>query len=432
MNILILSSNHPYKISGIVAHDIYRGLKEIPGNYVRMVVKPYDKYSNLDFLPIQSDLQWNIFRLKCRFQNLFFKKKRQENPVIKNNTDYCILDGDQTINYYSSSRIIKRSRFKPDVVIILFMHQFLTFRNLYEINKLTNAPIYLYMMDMASITGGCHYAWDCNRFNESCGSCPGLFSDNPMDQSKINFEFKRRYINLTNITTIAGTQWQFNQLIQSKLFENKKKHKVLLSIDDELFKPGDKIKIRELLGIPIDKKIIFIGASYLDQKRKGWKELLNSFKILADNLSKEEKSLIHIAIAGNVNINGTTQLPFEYTVLGFLDQNDLPKVFQAADLFVCPSIEDSGPMMINQAIMSGTPVVSFKMGVALDLVHSGETGYCAELGNVNDLANGIKFVLNLGEKEYQTMSNNCRALGLQLCQTKNQAQKFMNIFTNNT
>ncbi len=30
----------------------------------------------------------------------------------------------------------------------------------------------LYMMDMAPMTGGCHYAWDCEKYKMKCGGCP--------------------------------------------------------------------------------------------------------------------------------------------------------------------------------------------------------------------------------------------------------------------
>ncbi|MFC1760092.1 glycosyltransferase, partial [Candidatus Neomarinimicrobiota bacterium] len=106
----------------------------------------------------------------------------------------------------------------------------------------------------------------------------------------------------------------------------------------------------------------------------------------------------------------------------------LASAFQAADLFVCPSIEDAGPMMINQSIMCGTPVVSFKMGVALDLIHTGITGYRATLRDINDMATGIKYILELDEKSYCKISQNCRELGLKLCHPKVRIESLMNIF----
>ena len=106
----------------------------------------------------------------------------------------------------------------------------------------------------------------------------------------------------------------------------------------------------------------------------------------------------------------------------------LAKVYQAADIFVCPSIEDSGPMMINESIMSGTPVVSFNMGVAADLVQSDKTGYIANLADSKDLAKGIHKIFSATKPEYQSLAANCRELGLRLLHPDIQLNSFISLF----
>jgi len=282
-----------------------------------------------------------------------------------------------------------------------------------------------------NITGGCHYAWDCKSYLNSCGNCPALFSNNKNDQSFINFNYKKNYIEKSSILPIVCTEWQFIQLSKSSLFTNKSVHKVLLGIDDQLFKPGNKNEAKNFFHLPQDKKIIFFGAVFFDRFRnKGFKELIQALSIVKNDFSNS--SNIHLAIAGNSTIELSECLPFKYTFLGYLNHEELAEAFRAADLFVSPSIEDSGPMMINQSIMSGTPVVAFEMGVAIDLVVSGETGYKAKLNDCKDLANGIMNVLNLKDSEYLNMSNKCRELGLQLCHTRVQSNQIMNIINLNT
>lgn len=164
-------------------------------------------------------------------------------------------------------------------------------------------------------------------------------------------------------------------------------------------------------------------------KRKGLKELIESLKILKEKI--DDPSQIHLAIAGN-NLTGfEALLPFSYTKLGYLDHNNLPKAFQAADVFVSPSIEDSGPMMVNQSIMCGTPVVSFEIGVALDLVHNNETGYKAKLKNTEDFAAGIESILRLSPSDYNKMSNNCRKIGLENFSSSIFTNKLMKISNEN-
>jgi len=98
------------------------------------------------------------------------------------------------------------------------------------------------MYDMAPFTGGCHYAWDCKRYQNNCGSCPGLYSSDPFDITYENLIFKKKYISKTNIQIIAASEWQYRQAKNSSLFSNKPVHKILLSIDPSVFKPVNKKK----------------------------------------------------------------------------------------------------------------------------------------------------------------------------------------------
>jgi glycosyltransferase involved in cell wall biosynthesis len=115
--------------------------------------------------------------------------------------------------------------------------------------------------------------------------------------------------------------------------------------------------------------------------------------------------------------------------LGLLANNEqLAAAYQAADIFVCPSIEDAGPMMINQSIMTGTPVVSFEMGVALDLVITGETGFRAKLKDSADFARGLNDILQLDDKAYRKMCSTCRELGLRLFHPSIVKEQFNKLF----
>jgi len=218
-------------------------------------------------------------------------------------------------------------------------------------------------------------------------------------------------------------------LLKSSLFDEKIKAKILLGVDSNVFKPGNINQARKEIGLPLKKKIVFIGASNIKSRRKGYNELISTLCYLKEILL--DISNIHLVIAGRCSDDLSKNLQFNYTLLGHLDHEKLAKAFQATDLFLCPSIEDSGPMMINQSIMCGTPVVSFEMGVALDLVITGKTGYRAELGDTEDLAKGVKYILQLSNHDYNKISENCRSMGLQLMDYKIQAARFLKLFNLN-
>jgi glycosyltransferase involved in cell wall biosynthesis len=213
------------------------------------------------------------------------------------------------------------------------------------------------------------------------------------------------------------------------LFKDKPIHKILLSIDSDVFSYVPKCEAKKKFGISIEKKVIFFGSTSVDHKRKGMNYLIEALKIL-DETRHDKFSNILLLVAGNFD-DTQSLLPFESRNLGILENNEeLASVYQAADVFVCPSIEDSGPMMINQAIMTGTPVVSFEMGVSEDLVITGQTGYRAELKNSRDMAAGINFVLSLSEIEHQAMCVNSRNLALSNCSYKVSTERILKLIQN--
>jgi glycosyltransferase involved in cell wall biosynthesis len=101
--------------------------------------------------------------------------------------------------------------------------------------------------------------------------------------------------------------------------------------------------------------------------------------------------------------------------LGYLSEQDMVKAFNAATLFVCPTLEDSGPGILGQAMLCGLPTVAFATGAAVDMIRTGQTGYLAELGSSANLADGIDFILHRNPDEYTRMAAQCRETGMSIC-----------------
>lgn len=322
--------------------------------------------------------------------------------------------------------ILNNIPFTPDVIIAHWTANFLTVENFYQLSRHIRVPILWYLMDMAPLTGGCHYAWDCRGYISHCGRCPALYSRKTHDQSYRNWEKKRAFIEKTNLTVISATGWIDEQAKKASVFTGKRVVKIMLGVDSELFKPVAKDLARARLNLPADKKIMFFGAQSMKLKRKGMAPLVAALKLLA---REYDLNKLLVVTAGNVfGMESFLKRNFKHVHLGFLADDTLATAYQAADLFVCPSVEDSGPMMINEAIMCGTPVVAFKMGVAVDLVHTGKTGYQAELNSSEDLAKGIRYLLALDPQEAKKMAKQCRDLSLKLYSPQVQAQAFKSLF----
>ena len=423
MNILIFNNLNPLRSSGIVGLDLYNGFKK-KGHKVKLLVNEYDNNYPEGIVSLET-------RCSLKKRKLFEKINRRLKLKKTINTDpnYHIHELHEDKLVYRTSKLLRIANIKADAIIVLFAKDFINTKNIFELSQTTNAPVYWLMYDMAPITGGCHYAWDCVGYQKKCGSCPGLFSSDPYDATFVNLEYKKRFIDRTNIQLIAGSEWQYRQAMSSSLFKNKTIHKMLLSIDSTIFKPVDKEKHRMEMGISNTKKIVFFGSVYLTHIRKGMYYLLECFKILNEKIKGTElENNVLLLIAGMGIEEIVDSLPFEYHYLGMLDNTyGIASAYQAADVFICPSIEDSGPSMINQSIMCGTPVVSFEMGVSLDLVITGKTGYRAKLKDSNDLAQGLYNVLTLDNNQYTEISVFSRELALDLCSPETQIDIFENL-----
>lgn len=431
MNILLLNANNPFETSGVVALNLFNELKS-KGHTVKLVTNNYDSNYPNGITSMESCFYkfWKNSILHYKLDGIKRKLNLKKEIIIDHK--YEFLEFREQNSFYRTNNILKKADINPDVIIILFAKRFINTKNIYELYKKTNAKIYWLMYDMAPLTGGCHYAWDCTGYYAQCGKCPGLISSDPFDLTYKNHQYKKHYIDKAKVQIIAASEWQYRQASESSLFKERQIHKILLSADPNIFKPANVEKEKNELNILASKKVIFFGSVELTTIRKGMSYLLESLKILKERIKGTHlENNILLLIAGK-NIDGIVDsLPFEFHYLGLVDNTyGIAKAYQLADVFLCPSIEDSGPTMINQSVMSGTPVISFEMGVAMDLVINGKTGYRAKIKDSEDMAHGLFKILSLSDDAYFELSNNCRELALKLCSPEIQTELFENLFNN--
>ena len=427
MNILILSSAISSKNSSVVIEDLKTTLERIDGVKVNILVRQWDQ-DDPDVQTLDNTLKVKIQWLIKKARTALKKTRIIVDKLEKTNRDYNIRNYDQTKDFYSNRRIIKKIKEKPNAIFALSMQHAFNFKNLSELSNYYKIPVFIRMADMAPMTGGCHYAWECRGYQYKCGNCPAYKSNNEKDQSRKNWEFKKYYTEKAYLIPVTGSEQQYQQLLSSSIFEDKPKYKIINSINPEKYKPGDKLESRKFLGLPPEKRILFFGAVSYNVQRKGFNELTGALKILANEIDTTLKENLLLVGAGN-NLDFMNRIDLSSRAIGYLNHDELIHAYRAADVFLSPSIEDSGPVMIRQAAMTSTPIVAFNIGNALDFVITGETGYRAKLYDVNDFAKGIKIILNLGESEYNKMCANCRNNALKIASPEVSQKRFENIFS---
>lgn len=311
---------------------------------------------------------------------------------IKNDPEYYFFGKNEFDLHFSSRRVFKKLPFCPDIIVVTWVSDFINSKDLYQLHKLTGAKVFFYPTDMSLFTGGCHYAWECKGYISSCSNCPAILSKANKELAHKILTKKKHYINKINSGIIAPTEQLLKEISASKLFGHFPIHKVLLPIDSEIFNPSSRSTAKSHFNIDAQKKVIFFGASFSLERRKGIDIFLRVLKRLYHILQVHERKDVVILIAGNIAEQDALRkiIPFDICFTGYiLGDQMLSFAYQAADVFVCTSIQDSGPMMVNEAMMCGTPVVMHNIGVAHDLVIDGFSGYKIQIGDEQAFAEGI-------------------------------------------
>jgi glycosyltransferase involved in cell wall biosynthesis len=293
--------------------------------------------------------------------------------------------------------------------------------------KNNKRPIIMTLHDVWALTGGCHYNFDCQKWESGCGACPQLESKKKKDLSSTLWNKKlKSFQNIPNLTIITPSKWLAEMAQKSPLLKNRKIIAIPNCLDTEIFKPFDKKLSREVLNIPQDVKIILTGAANVIHSRyKGFSLLVESLRYLKSNC--ETKFVLVIFGATESDINHLS-MPFQKICLGNIyDEHTLALAYNCADVFVGPSQQDNLPGTFLEASACGTPSVGFDIGGIPEIVEHRKNGYIAKPFDTNDLAYGIEWVLEDKER-HQLLSNYARQKALDCYSYKVIAQKHIELY----
>lgn len=332
-------------------------------------------------------------------------------PVLKveKSPKYLFLDEDERFSGYTADDLLSKVPFVPDLIISGINNGFLNTTVLADLHEKTSAKVVLITVDMYSMTGGCHYAWECTGYQKDCANCPGILNEEAKNWTLENLRIKQSNIKRGKIEIVAGSGWTLNQARLSTLFKNQSEILNTNScIDTQLFNPDKRNIAKQVFDIPQNAKVIFTGSFGINDPRKGFSYFVEALKLLWQSLSPTMREEVHILVIGKDSQNDKVkEIPFKKISIDFIkDYRLLSLAYQAADIFVCASVEDSGPMMVSEALACGTPVVGFEMGITYNMVEAGYNGYKAVLKDSHDLAKGMKTILDLDRTQFEQYSAN--------------------------
>ncbi|MCH8325234.1 MAG: N-acetyl-alpha-D-glucosaminyl L-malate synthase BshA [Bacteroidetes bacterium] len=174
-------------------------------------------------------------------------------------------------------------------------------------------------------------------------------------------------------------------------------------IDIDLYKPNGTSKLREHIA-PNNEKIIVHTSNFRPVKRvpetirileKVRKEIPVKLVLVGDGPDRSECE----RLCRELNLCDHTKF------LG--KQNGLVEILNASDLFLIPSQSESFGLAALEAMSCGLPVVSSSVGGLPELINHNETGYIAEIGDIDRMS---KYVIELftNKRKYDLFSKASR------------------------
>jgi glycosyltransferase involved in cell wall biosynthesis len=215
------------------------------------------------------------------------------------------------------------------------------------------------------------------------------------DVCRYTWERKIKAWKNIHINFISPSNFEKESLQKSFLFRNAQCTVIPNIVPSEVFRKLDKNMIREMYGIPKNKIIIGFGAAAIIARK--------SFKgeyLLLEALQKiSNKNDFLILLFGKVDPAFIHKLGFPVFDSGAITNSFiLTSIYNACDIFVCPSIIENLPTVCIEAQFCGLPVVAFQTGGIPDIVKHKETGYLAVPFDSSDLYEGIIYCIDNAER----------------------------------
>lgn len=188
-------------------------------------------------------------------------------------------------------------------------------------------------------------------------------------------------------------------------------------IGDEMFRRQssklrkEKEKLKLQLNINNKKVVLYVGQLI---KRKGVGYLIEAYGELKRDY--EDACLVLVGdgpLRTELEESCVKHRIRDVHFLGYKSYEELPKYYSMADVFVLPTLEDIGGLVLNEAVACGLPVITTKAaGCAVDLIIPRENGFIVDEADAGQLCSAMRKIISdetlarkMGEKSLEMVNN---------------------------
>jgi len=195
------------------------------------------------------------------------------------------------------------------------------------------------------------------------------------------------------ILVVTVSKYSVKKIVQFYNIDETKIRIVPNGVDPQKFRPIEGLeKVKHKMGIDGRQCVLFVGRLV---PRKG----LNFLMEAAKHVVKESKETVFVVVGEgplknySVSYSKKEGLSDNFVFLGDVRDDVLPTIYNCADVFVNPSIQEGQGLALLEAQATAKPVVAFHVGGIKEAVSDKETGLLVKPDSY-DLANAILNLLS--------------------------------------
>jgi len=250
--------------------------------------------------------------------------------------------------------------------------------------------------DPWAMTGHCVYPYDCERWEIGCGSCPYLGTQFPMkeDRTHLMWTIKKYLYCALKVDIVVASRFMLEMVSKSPLFTKFRVHHIPFGIDLNLFRPADQAAAKNRLEIIPGSLVISFRSTNNEFKGLPYiKECLRRLKF--------DKPICLLTF-NEVGLLEEFKDKYQVIDLGWVnDPEVIINAYNAADLFLMPSTQESFGLMAMESMACGKPIIVFDGTSLPEVVFAPEGGISVPQGDVDALLFELQQLLDSPERRLQ-------------------------------